>query len=62
MDMFIKKGSSIGEKSPGNSSDEQKVKEELNSNELNEYVSQLVDSVHGRCPTPSIMEFITRSK
>jgi hypothetical protein len=60
--MFIKKGSSIGEKSQNSSEEQEANAKTETSNELSDYISQLVDSVHGRCATPSILEFISRSK
>ena len=63
--MFRKKGSSIGEKSE-NTTDVVAERSEFSkdgiSKELYDYVTQLVDSAHGKCISPDILKFVERSK
>ena len=62
--MFSKKGKSFGEMSEKNSATAERSETQNSeiSENLREYVSELIDSMHGRCVTPDIIKFIERSK
>ena len=63
--MFSKKGKSFGEMSEKNSAALEEQPEAQSSgisDNLHQYVSELIDSMHGKCVTPDIVKFIERSK
>ena len=61
--MFRKKGTSIGEKSEQNvaTSESTEPSRDGVSEELYNYVNQLIDSAHGKCVSPDIITFVTRA-
>ena len=61
--MFRKKGTSIGEKSEQNvaMSESTEPSRDGASKELYNYVTQLIDSAHGKCVTPDIIKFVERA-
>ena len=61
--MFREKGTSIGEKTEKDAVASESIipVKDGDSEELHNYVNQLIDSAHGKCVTPDIIKFVERA-